>query len=222
MTSLTLAVGESDALVDYLDRLTRLDARAAVRLQAAGAVLGVWSGPPFDVVALRPIGLEEPQDLDLTVSAQRLHDRVVDAQEGLANLAASEVELPATVPGPSWVGLLPPRAGWEERARGDVGYVRAAVDQAKLFFGQRTEGVTDRVTLDSVAQDVWERACLGEVPVRAAHAAEILGLLGPADGPAVAYASGSWLRLAAPGGSVAVRRDPPSNLLFSLMTVAGG
>jgi hypothetical protein len=208
VTTLELAPGESAALADYLDRLTGLDDRAAVRLQSGGGLaLGVWSGPPFEVVALRPVALAEPVRVDVTVSARRLRERLSDD---------GDVELPASVPGPSWVGLLPPRSGWEERARGEVGYLRDAVGLARHFFGLRADGVTDRGELTAIANDVWQRACLGEVPVRAAHAAEALGLLGPADGEAVAYAAGGWLRLRVPGGSVALRRRLPDDALGSL------
>lgn len=203
MTAVRLAAGERGALVDYLDRLVGLDDRAAVRLQASGSVLGVWSGPPFGVVALRALALRDATSLDLTVSAQRLRERADD----------DVVTLPAAVSGPSWVGLLPPRSGWEERARAPVGQLHEAVAVAKRFFAERTDGVTDPRALERVADDVWQRACLAEVPVRAAHAAEALGLLGPADGTATAYAAGPWLRLAAPGGSVAVRRDTFQSLL---------
>lgn len=198
MSELVLA-GEADrlGLVQYLERLVGLDNRAVVRLQAGGTVLGVWSGPPFDVVALRPVALGRPAGLDATVSAQRLLERVRDA---------SSIDVPPPVSGPTWVGLLPPRSGWEERLRGDVGNVRAAVDTAKHFFRERAEGVVDQGALEQIAHDVWERTCLAEVPVRAAHAAESLGLLGPPDGVAIAYATDAWTRLAAPGGSVATRR----------------
>lgn len=184
-------------LVQYLERLVALDNRAAVRLQSGGQVLGVWSGPPFEVVALRPVALAEAVTLDATVSAQRLLER---AHDGV------RIELPASVSGPSWVGLLPPRSGWEERVRSDVGNVRAAVDAAKHFFRERADGVTDQAALEQIANDVWERTCLGEVPVRVAHAADALGLMGPADGLVVAFATPTWTRLAVPGGSVASRR----------------
>ena len=82
-----------------------------------------------------PVALASPEQVDATVSAQRLLERV---QESV------EVELPPPVSGPSWVGLLPPRGGWEERMRGDVANVRAAVDTAKHFFRERAEGVSDR------------------------------------------------------------------------------
>jgi hypothetical protein len=199
VTQLELGPGESSALADYLDRLLRLDSRAAVRIQAGGAVAGVWSGPPLGVVALRPVALAHAATVDVTVSATRLRERLVGDER---------LPLPASVPGPSWVGLLPPRSGWEERGRGSVGYLREAVGQAKQAFALRVDGVTDRVQLDAAANEVWRRACLAEVPVRAAHAAESLGLLGPGSGEAVAYAAAGWLRLSTPGGSVAVRREP--------------
>jgi len=61
MTALLLAGAEETAgLSAYLERLVALDDRAAVRLQAGGTVLGVWGGPPMDVVTLRPVALAEP------------------------------------------------------------------------------------------------------------------------------------------------------------------
>ena len=142
MTGLELASeGERLALVQYLERLLALDGRAAVRLQAAGTTLGVWSGPPFEVVALRPTRLARPLEADVTASAQRLVDRLGERQ----------VELPAAVNGPSWVGLLPPRHGWEERMRGDVANVRAAVESATQFFRERSAGVEDRGRLEAIA-----------------------------------------------------------------------
>jgi len=209
MSSLELAgEAERQGLVQYLERLVGLDNRAAVRLQAGGEVIGVWSGPPFEVVALRPVALAAPAQLDATVSAQRLLDRVREA---------ATVDVPPEVSGPSWVGLLPPQSGWEERMRGDVANVRSAVDTAKHFFRARADGVTDRVALEQIAQDVWERTCLGEVPVRSAHAAESLGLMGPGEGVAVAFSTDTWTRLSLPGGSVAARRGLfPSISVFAL------
>ncbi|MEO8330486.1 MAG: hypothetical protein ABI586_10810 [Candidatus Nanopelagicales bacterium] len=209
MTRLELADGsEAAGLCQYLERLVALDNRAVVRLQAGGAAMGVWSGPPFEVVALKPVALNGIGEIDATVSAQRLLDRV----DGVL-----EFDLPDTVPGPSWVGLLPPRSGWEERSRGDVANVRASIDSAKHFFRQRATDVADQKVLQDIANDVWERTCIAEVPVRSAHAAESLGLLGPADGEVVAFATPSWTRLAAPGGSVATRRGLlPSIPVFAL------
>ena len=198
MTTLQLSGPvEQAGLVQYLERLIGLDNRAVVRLQAGGQVLGVWSGPPFEVVALRPVGLATSAQLDATVSAQRLMESVSQGPI---------VEMPAAVSGPTWVGLLPPRSGWEERTHGDVANVRSAVETAKYFFRERAEGISDRAALEQIAADVWERTCLAEVPMRSAHAADVLGLLGPGDGVAVAWATETWTRLAVPGGSVSARR----------------
>jgi hypothetical protein len=202
VTQLRLAdEAEAAGLAGYLDRLLALDPRAAVRVQAGGRVCGVWSGPPFQALALRPVALTAAAEVDQTVSGTRLRERLDLATQG------SGLELPPSVPGPSWVGLLPPRTGWEERGRASTRQVRESVKAATQFFRLRAEGVTERVELDAIAADVWERAALGEVPVRAAHAAEALGLLGPDDGEVVALAAAGWQRLRAPGGSVAVRRQ---------------
>jgi len=200
MTGLLLRnAREASGLRAYLDKVVALDNRAVVRLQAAGEVLGVWSGPPFQVVALRPVALRVQTSVDATVPAQRLLDRLTD--DGTVE------SLPPVVSGPTWVGVLPPRSGWEERGRVDVGQIRAAIDSAKHFFRERADGITDRNQLDAIAGDVWQRACVAEVPVRAAHAAQSLGLLGPDSGEVIAYAHAGWLRLRTPGGSVATRRE---------------
>ncbi len=198
MTNIHIA-GEAEqrGLEQYLERLVALDNRAVVRIQSGGLAAGVWCGPPFEVVALRPVALAEALQVDATVSAQRLLERVRETPV---------VELPPGVSGPTWVGLLPPRGGWEERIRGDVANVRSAVDSAKHFFRERAEGITDRSVQEQIAHDVWERTCLGEVPVRCAHAAESLALMGPGDGLAIAYSTDTWTRLSVPGGSVATRR----------------
>ena len=213
MSQLDLAPGEAPGFAAYLDRLLDLDPRASVRLQAGGSVLAVWSQPPFDVVALRPVALASRDDVDVTVSARRLRDRLADT-EGDAAEGQSRVELPPEVPGPSWVGLLPPRSGWQERGRTSVAAVREAVDAAVEQFRTRTAGVTIRSALEAAAADVWQRAALADLPVRAAHAAESLNLLGPGEGEVVAWASDPWLRLACPGGSIVLRRDATPDLLL--------
>ena len=52
----------------------------------------------------------------------------------------STVEVPPAVSGPSWVGLLPPRSGWEERMRGDVANVRAAVGHRQALLPRACRG----------------------------------------------------------------------------------
>ena len=73
-----------------------------------------------------------------------------------------------------------------------------------------------RAALDAAAGEVWDQPLVAEVPLRAAHAAELMGLLGR-EGDVDVLEHGSWQRLACPGGSVAVRRGTGARLdLFAL------
>jgi hypothetical protein len=194
---------ECRGLAAYLERVVDLDPAAAVRVQAHGSALGVWSGPPMSVVALRPVALAEPITLDVTVGAARLLD-VVRSAIGTRGFA-----LPATVPGPPWSGLLPPRAGWEAVGAASSPEVLDRVERGVASFRERTELVEqaarDRDTLQHYADEVWERPVVADVPLRAAHAASLLGFLGPT-GVVTAYQTSTWWRLKCPGGSVSVRK----------------
>jgi hypothetical protein len=215
VTTLVLADDDERAgLRGYLSRLVGLDGRACVRLQASGQVLGVWGGPPLDVVTLRPVALLEETDLtDVTVSAARLLEGF--ASDSAAAADKRVVAVPAPVQGPAWAGLLPPRSGWEVLATVSAGAVHDAVRVGVDAFQRRVELVdpADRTPayLDAVAGQVWGRPVVAGVPLRVAHAAELTGLLGR-DGEATAYASGAWVRLGCPGGSVATRGAPTLDL----------
>jgi hypothetical protein len=222
MTALQLAeVREAEAFAAFLTRLLRWDKAAVVRLQAAGGVLAVFGQPPFGgVLAIRTAELAAPADLDATVSAGQLLDGI-DEPSGI-------VGVPASVTGPAWAGLLPPRTGWR-RVEGlpPVDDVRAAAAAGVAEFRSRTERLAQqdrtRTALDAIADDIWSRQ-LGAtgLPLRAVHAAHALGFLRPARlpvptpvpssrgaAPDDAFAlltAGPWLRLRTPFGSVAVRR----------------
>lgn len=146
------------------------------------------------------------------------------------------VAVPGTVTGPPWAGVLPPRGGWArvEGLPGPDG-IRAVVAASVKEFRARTEALPEeertRAEFDRIGHEVWSRT-LGTTgfPVRAAHAAQSLGFLPPlrtaagnaaprvaaadpsassvppAPEPLALLASGSWLRLRTPYGSIAVRR----------------
>lgn len=212
---------ERQGLCTYLARLLALDTRASVRLQAGGMVLGVWGGPPLDVVTLRPVALADPSDvIDLTVSAARLLERFDVAGGTAPDHSGGPIELPAAVPGPAWAGLLPPRSGWQALASVPAGAVHDAVRVGVDAFQRRVdllpEDERSRARLDAVAAEVWGRPVVAGVPLRAAHAADLVGLLGR-EGEVTAFENGAWRRLACPGGSVALRADSGGSLdLFAL------
>ncbi|WP_415950426.1 hypothetical protein [Streptomyces sp. KLOTTS4A1] len=203
MTVLPLAgEGEAAGLVAFLQRLLKYDRAAAVRLQAAGRALAVFGrAPALDVVVVRAVELAEAAELDRTVSAGELLEAV----------SAASVTVPAAVTGPSWAGLLPPRGGWQQQEGlpdgGELGLaVRAAVREFKARVEELPEEKRTRAELDRVGAEIWGRS-LGStsLPLRAAHAAFVFGLLRP-EAPVALLAAGPWLRLRTPYGSVALRR----------------
>jgi hypothetical protein len=208
--TLPLRDGEHAGLSAYLQRVLGLDDRAAVRVQAAGEVVGVWSGPPFGVLALRPAALREAWSLDVTVSARRLFEALPDS---------GDVPLPTSVVGPAWAALLPPRSGWDTRVVVPVQVVRDQVGVGVEAFRRRVEALAPPLrtpeALERAAEEVWGAASVADLPLRVAHAAENLGFLGP-DGDVRASAAGAWRRLGCPGGSVVWTARPPAGSLLGL------
>ncbi|MCY0925552.1 hypothetical protein OTB20_04900 [Streptomyces sp. H27-H1] len=212
--------GEAADLAAFLGRLVHYDRAAAVRLQAqaGGGALAVFGRPPsFDVVAIRTVRLAATLSapLDLTVSAGELLESVDEGERAGA-------VTPAAVTGPPWAGVLPPRGGWTPVAglpgpEAMAGALAAAVAE----FRARDEALPPqhrtRSERDRIGHEIWSRT-LGdtELPLRAVHAAQSLGFLRPvratvpaapgAPEPAALFASGGWLRLRTPYGSVATRR----------------
>jgi hypothetical protein len=214
--------GEAADLAAFLGRLVRWDKSAVVRLQAGpvpgGGAVAVFGRPPFgEVLAVRTYRLAESAALDVTVSAGQFLEGVDEA--------AGEAAVPPGVTGPSWAGMLPPRAGWRRVADLAAPQLRAAAASIVAEFRARTEALAPqsrtRAELDALAEEVWSRV-LGEtgLPLRVVHAAHALGFLRPVraavgagqapegegeDRPAL-LECGPWLRLRTPHGSVAVRR----------------
>ncbi|OEV02779.1 hypothetical protein [Streptomyces oceani] len=197
--------GEAASLAAFLKKLLRWEKAAAVRLQAGRGVLGVFAQPArFEVFAVLTARLLEPIDLDATVSAGELLERVDETGESVA--------VPVEVTGPSWAGLLPPRSGWRAVAALPPGTARRAAEDVISEFRQRTERLPSqdrtRQLLDGLAEEIWERRLRGtELPLRAAHAAHALGFLSDRSAPNELYDARGWLRLRTARGSVIVRTE---------------
>ncbi|MFJ6938913.1 hypothetical protein [Streptomyces sp. NPDC101132] len=209
--------GEAADLAAFLGRLVHYDRAAAVRLQGGGGALAVFGRPPsFEVLAIRTARLAEPVTLDLTVSAGELLESVDEA--------AGTAVVPAPVTGPPWAGVLPPRGGWQRIAGlPTADEMRTAVGVAVAEFRARDEALPaasrTRAERDRIGREIWSRTLGGtELPLRAVHAAQSLGFLRPVraaagtgtgssePGSVALLASGGWLRLSTPYGSVALRR----------------
>ncbi|MEW1719323.1 hypothetical protein [Streptomyces sp. NPDC093109] len=213
---------EAADLGAFLARLIHYDRAAAVRLQAGGGgggAVAVFGRPAsFEVLAIRTARLAAPYApgvLDVTVSAGELLESL-DETAGAATV-------PGAVTGPPWAGVLPPRGGWRQ-VPGLPGEteIRRALALSVAEFRARDERLTPdtrtRAERDRIGREIWSRT-LGDtgLPLRAVHAAQSLGFLrpvratvaapaGPPEQPWALFASGGWLRLRTPYGSIAVRR----------------
>ncbi|MER6910777.1 hypothetical protein ABT354_03755 [Streptomyces sp. NPDC000594] len=197
---------EAEDLSAFLARLLHYDRAAVVRVQAGGPEgprpeLAVFGRPPsFEVLAVRAARLAGPARLDTTVSAGEL----------LESIGEAEFAMPAPVTGPPWAGVLPPRGAWRDLpGLPDADGMRQAVASAVAEFRARDEELPEerrtRAERDRIGREIWSRT-LGDtpLPLRAVHAAQSLGFLRPGV-PAALLASGSWLRLRTPFGSIALR-----------------
>jgi hypothetical protein len=226
-------------LAAYLARLLRYDRAAAVRVRSAGSALAVFGRPPLGErapIALRTVGLsstgsaaggqgpgrgeietegevEAEVEVDATVSAGEL----LEALEPPARGEADGFPLPAAVTGPAWTGMLPPRSGWSVVGEIPADRVVAAVRAGVEEFRRRTDpaaGAAPGVDSNAVADEIWSRPLelpgAGGLPLRAAHAAQVLGFLSrlSADEVLTVHRHPAWMRLNGPYGAVAVRRAP--------------
>jgi hypothetical protein len=184
----------------YLARLLRYDQRAVVRLRASGEVLAVFGRPPLEVITLRTVGLATPAVLDATVAAAALRE----------GIDGRTLTVPPSVTGPPWTGLLPPRAGWREVCVLPAATVRDLVAAGVAEGRERIEalpaGERTPAALDAIAASLWARPIGGALPLRAAHAATVLGFMQRSEQVTV-HQSGQWLRMQAEYGVVLVREQ---------------
>jgi len=205
---------------------------------AALAVFGHAPALEVIVVRTALLTAASAEELDETVSAGELAEAIDAAAHAGADTGAgsgagpsggggagsppvrrefreSAVVLPQPVSGPGWAGLLPPRGGWEPVAglpRPEELHVAVAAGVAE--FKARVEALPEekrtRTEVDRIGGDIWSRTLADTpLPLRAAHAARVFGLLPPTADTAepALLAAGNWLRLRTPYGSVALRRQ---------------
>lgn len=211
MTALDLTqAGAIGDLATFAQRVAAYEAEAVVRIVASGSVAGCFAETPFDALALRAIALAEPVELDVVVEASTLAARAAGAGSG------TTLELPPSLPALRWTTSLPPRTGWSELTRIELGKVSARVDEGVAEFQARAPSVTEdkslraaRAALEGLATEIWDAELAAGVPLRLAHAASSYGFLVGADketgAEVVLRSAGSWWRLDAPHGAVVAR-----------------
>lgn len=207
---LRLAPAELGYVAAYLGRLRSWDERAAVRLQARGGVVGLYGPLPMAALALVVVPLAEPvtgsdlDGLDRTVSAGRLRDVVGDVTAGTSS---RELRVPDEVTGPASLAVLPPRSGWTPAESGLAGDVLPQVAEAVANFRAGVPA-TGSFHAELVATATWDAVGWGGIPMRALHAAQLLGFLAHHGARITSARAPGWLRLLTPAGQVFVRTGP--------------
>jgi hypothetical protein len=205
MTSIRLGKDELLHLAAFLGRIVGWDERAAVRVQARGGVVGIFAPCPLDVLVFMALPLAEPVDesFDTTVSAGRLRDVIGDVGR-LAPDVTLAVTLPDPVTGSSSLAVLPPTTSWAPGERGMAGDVIPKVDEAVARFRASVPS-TGSFQGELLAEAAWDAPGWGGVPMRALHAARLVGFLTHPGARIETGTTSGWKRFSAPGGQVFVR-----------------
>lgn len=198
-----LAKDEAAYLAAFLGRVTGWDDRSAVRVQVRGAVLGVYAPSPLDVLAFvaLPLVASADESIDRTVSAGRVRDILGD----VSRLGPStQLVLPDEITGSPTLAVLPPTSPWSPGERGMAGDLTPRIDAAVAEF-RASVPRSGSVHAELLAEATWDRPGWGGVPMRALHAARLLGFLThPGARVETATVSG-WKRLVTPAGQIFVR-----------------
>lgn len=203
----------------YLSRARAVDPDGAVRFQAVGGAVGIWTcalakqgllDSTPTVLGLRTAGLAEPAELDVVVALAGVLDRIprADQDDTLLGLPPHDAQA-------AWAGISPSLSGWETVAAAAAPeLVRTARDGIEEV-ARTVPTDSGQEMVDRVRSQVWGRVSdwgrtpgeTADVPDGAAFAAWSLGFLRADDDSEIPVAvHGSWARLACPGGFVLIRR----------------
>ena len=224
-------------------RARKVDPDGAARLRAHGDVLAVFvcpirvPGAPL-VLGLRTMHLAAPSEVDVTVPLAALADacaRVAGPGPAGAEPVAGggpgepvEVTLPTAQVTAVWAGVSPPREGWAEVGRVEVGALLEAARAGAAEIAAGTPADAGAAAVARLRSLVWGRPLPGvshpggdgppgggdlpgtgapatDVPAGMAFAADVLGFARDGDPPAPVHRAGRWSRLSTPRGYLLAR-----------------
>ena len=213
MPTLPLTRDEANFLAAFLGRIIGWDSRAAVRLQVRRRTLGVYAACPLDVLVFIALPLSgaaaqdsadeenELDGLDVTVSAGRLRDIIGD----VTRLGErTQLAVPDPVIGSASLAVLPPVSPWSPGDRGVAGDLVQRIDEAVTAFRAQVPA-TGSLQSDLLAEATWSAPGWGGLPMRALHAAKLMGFLSHPGARLETGTAPGWKRLVSPAGQVFVR-----------------
>ena len=201
---LLLGPHEARILRAHLDRLRRWNERSFVRIVSSAHHLGVYAAPPLGVMShiSLPLSRPGPPSMDATVPASEVSLGMGSRLDEAGVAVASTLTIPTGMTGVPELAVLPPIDGWQLPIPGVAGDVMPTVEAAVAEFKARRSSVPDA---DALAAEIWDRPAFGGLPMRALHAARLLGLLSADSSRIAACTRTGWKRLSTVRGQVYVR-----------------
>lgn len=197
-----LGPDEVQALLAITRRQLAWEPRMPARLRSSGSAIGLYTVPPFDVLALFGVPAQVDREIDATIPLASLATALeIAAANGSAIDLAKITEAQVPVTRGMSVLHLPPAEGWHLPIRAVSGDVLANVDAAVAEFTRRGAGQAE-VLQQQIADEIWSRQEWAALPMRMLHAAARLGML-PNDRSRIsASVNGTWKRLSTARGHV--------------------
>jgi hypothetical protein len=207
--SITLAdPAQSKDLATLLSRARSIDDDAAVRLQARGAVLAAWvpvmSGETLlervpTVLGMRALHLAGPAEVDLTVQASAMLDRLARQERTEGEIALPPVEVRA-----AWAGVVPPASGWQRAGAVGAEEIDAASREGMRAVEAALPANPGAAVLSTVRSRIWGTLDERGFVTGAAFGATVLGFNEDALGFTL-FTSGPWSRLSNRNGHILAR-----------------
>ena len=208
---LVLKYQEAVHVAAFVRRVASWDSAGVIRIQTRGAVAALWATTPMNCMAFIavPLGENIEPPLDTIVFAGRLRDILGDLSVVTPQNKIVAYQLPEDLPMTQQLNVLPPQGKWVLAERMSCGAVAEIVDDAIKDFHRQTEAFpsADRIFLDHLAEQIWQRPGVAAFPLKALHAARQFGFLGHANAQVEFSTLDGWKRLITPAGQVFVNTN---------------
>ena len=210
MSGATAILTSDDArvLAAFGRRQLAWDPRLPVRIVSTSSAVGLYTAPPFNVLALFAVPAtitEKPFDVTMSLASLVAEfDAIIQFGSAIEVEGLREVAVPVTTA--MSVAHLPPADGWQMPMQALAGDLLVHIDTAVEEFTTRSMGQTEAVQ-QSIANEIWERPTWAALPMRVLHAARRLGMMTNDQSRVSAATCGPWKRLATARGQVFTRAN---------------
>lgn len=209
MTTVSVSPAVATHTAALLQRLMTWDTCNTIRILTTPRAMGMFADLPMGVLAFIAVPLLETTDpaLDRGVSTHRLRDCIGE----VAHFTEPSVslQLPEDRPLPAALAHLPSKSGWIPAERGLAGDILNRLAEFKKELPPTVVDKSFTNLRDDLLQSWWNTSAWGGLPVKAIHAAQVLGLLSVPAARVESATKAGWKRLVTPAGQIFVA--PPES-----------